>query len=368
MPNAKSNRGRSTQAKAKQEKGLQDQPRALTSNLLEIPTHGHGHHRAGLQLELQKLGSEEAENQFHLFEMLDTDARLEGRQKPEMAGLDLTVQEDRAVTALQKLLHATDYQGQKPTDTRYSQEWKRPIRALSISFTWPEFYEAYGLKRLATGRYSGKEAADARDALISLERPFFITFKLRYWEGEGKNRRERTDRAETLRPLITITKGYKGLELTEDAALDALDGHEERTGRATHLLVEVSPLLSYGIEDFYILKPNRLHEEIKLALGSKRNVSPSVHLFISWILTKNTTLVKATKKTLAERLRLSSYIQHRKWKRLDEQLLECFHVAQELGFLEAWKEVAPTVMEFHLNAERCSRIRQRAEQAPALAT
>ena len=358
MPRSKtsgSSRSRATQ-KANATRVAKKQPRGLpTSGLLEIPTDGH--HRAGVQLELQKLGSEAREQQLSLFEMLDGDTQLEGHPKPEVAGLDFTIQEDRALTAIQKLLHSTDYEGHEARDPFYSRQFLKEVRLPVLRTTWPEYYEAFGLKRLPNGRFSGKEAADARQALLSLERPFFITFKRHRWEGEGSGRREVVDRIETLRPLLTITKGYKGLELDEDAALDA---GEEMSGRATHLLIEVGQLLLEGIEDFYILKPNRLHDEIKHVLDSKRNVSPSVHLFISWLLTKNMLEVKASKKTLAEKLRLGSYVRQRKWKKVEEQLLECFTVAEELGFLDAWEEAAPGVVSFKLNAERCSRIKEQA--------
>jgi len=325
------------------------QPRSVTAgSLLELQADGH--HRAGLRLELQKLSFQEREDQLRLFS-------LGSSEKPEVAGLDLSVLQDRAVTALQKLLHATNYEGHQPVKAEDPEDlWKTPVRRLVLRFTWPEYYEAFGLKRRGDNRYSGKEEKDAREALLSLEKPFFITFKRHRWEGEGSARRQLVDRIEIARPLVNVTKAYKGLELAEDAAMD-MEGidEEKKEARVSYLIVEMSPLLSEGIENLYILKPNRLHEEIKLALGSKRNVSPSVHLFISWLLTKNMLLVRASKLTLAERLRLSSYVRQRKWKRLDEQLMECFEVATELGFLDAWKEQPNSVVEFQLNAERCSR-------------
>jgi hypothetical protein len=47
---------------------------------------------------------------------------------------------------------------------------------------------------------------------------------------------------------------------------------------------------------------------------------------------------------------------------VEEQLQECFLVATESGFLDAWEEATPDVVAFSLNAERCSRVRRQAGQ------
>lgn len=327
------------------------QPRGLPVDTLLSKEHQY--HRASVQAERQKLGAlKEYPTQPSMFESMQ-EAET-GGSVTKIYGTDLSWSQDQAVTALQRLLDATGYMGDEPFQENASQDWGKYPRVV-LNITWIDFYEAYGLERTGNGRFSGKQTEDARRALLELSTKHFnIVLKRKKWVGMGKNRREVVDRIETNQPIIAITRGYANLELKEDAEMD-LNG--ERPERATHLQVQVGPLLLEGIEDYYLLKPNGLHKMVRDTV-QKKYPSPSIIRFIAYLLVSGTGKLSASRETLAKQLRLGTYVQHRKWKKLDEQLLECIEVAKKLGFLKSWEKTAANIFRFTLNEEQCSRLKR----------
>ncbi len=324
------------------------QPGALTPQ----PAGGELY-KASLHGERQKLGrSREEVHQLVLSEPPPEPAELLN------SGLDFTVSEDRAYTALQKLLDRTGYQGNlEPVEVR-SSGYQRDYRLPTQEFTPSEYFEAYGLKQ-HKGRYQGKQREEALEALKSLARkPRTILYKRTRWQGKGQSRKKVYDYIRHTAPILELMEDIRGVEEEEAARLEA---GEDLPGRVTRLAVRPGPLFVDDIEGYFLLKPASLHREIEDHFDSKR-YSPSVLRFISWLLMWNRTPVQIHRENLAERLRLKNLLEQRKPSQLKRQLQECIDVAQALDFLLEYKEDAFGVFTFKLNPKRNKRLGQKEEE------
>lgn len=306
-------------------------------------------YKAGLYAELQKFGQ-------------DSGQLLLWHEEPEepvaCTGLDLTISEDKALSAVQMLFHKTDYQGNRPGTQATSQafQWTGALPVQAV--TYAEYFEAYGLEKAGDGRYHGLQVDEALRALRSLaETPRTIYYERKHYQGEGKARRQLTDIIRAKAPLIKLTEltAYKDLEQEEAQEVRAGQEIPEKI-RTTGLLIEASPLLLDSLEDFYILKSPALHKEVQQLLGKKR-VSRTLSLFLEWLLTKNTARVKIGKDNLIDRLRLTSYVVSRHKETAEARLQEAFQVAIELGYLRSYQETPTGMLVFELSPERCSRIK-----------
>jgi len=318
------------------------QPRAISTDTSLAPTY-----RAGLWLELQKFGSSDKDSQLSLW------PQEEGQAAITVSGLDLSVTEDKALSALQILLDQTGYRGNLPGEEIDSERyhWRGTLPRLEVSFS--DYYEAYGLTRSGDGSYKGHQADLALEALHSLASEPRAIF---YERPKHKGGKRLSDLIRIKSPVIRIT------EITTWQDLEPEEAEEIRTGqdvldkqRAAGLLIEFAPLVVDQIQDFYLLKPTTLHREIQDHLGQRR-YSRSVSLFIEWLMTKNTATVKIRKNLLAERLRLANLIEQRHWLRLDQRLQEAIQTASQLGWLLSYQEDPPGMYTFRLNPDRCSRV------------
>jgi hypothetical protein len=307
-----------------------------------------------MHAELQKFGRDrEGTRQLAL---------LTGIEEPEVAGavaevtgLALSVAEDRALSAIQILLDRTGYRGNVPGPGEERSEafsWKGTLPRLA--FSWEDYHQAYGLQPDRQGQYRGKAALEARAALESLAEPRRITYRRPRFVGHGKGRKKVFDVIVAHKPLVEITKGYKGLTGPEADAVAAGAG---RPSRVTRLLVEVSPLLLDQLDTFHLLKPEGLHQEIERLLGGKR-YSEVIPRFLNYLLTKNSPVVRVDEKTLLQRLRLDHLVapKHRQGSRVRQRLEECCKVALGLGYLTRPAEKRASVYLFHLDPGRCSRV------------
>ena len=129
-------------------------------------------------------------------------------------------------------------------------------------------------------------------------------------------------------------------------------------------MIEFSPLWVDGIESFYLLKPAKLHAEIKAHLGDRR-ISGAVSLFIEWLLTLNRTPWPIGKELLAEKLHLDYLIKQRTKAKVENGSGEAFETAKELGFLLAYREEPSGMLLFDLSPERCQRLQPGSEPEEA---
>lgn len=327
----------------------EQQPRALSTDLAIQPVY-----RAGMYAELQKFG----QTQRQQLSLWPDQGSEEADRAVTVSGLDLTVSQNKAYSAIQILLDKTDYQGHRPGQETYSSafQWRGALPQLAIRHS--EYFEAYGLSRKGDGSYYGHQADEALAALRSLQESRTVYYERKHYEG----RKKLTDIIKATAPLIKLTEltAYQDLEEEEAEQIKAGQDIPEKA-RARGLLIEPSPLLVDSIDSFFLLKPVTLHTEIQQLLGSKR-VSRTLSLFIEWLLTKNTATVKARKELLIDKLRLRSYVERRHRQQAESKLQEAFQVAKDLQYLLDWQEDGTGMLTFQLNKQRCSRISPKAKE------
>ncbi len=319
-------------------------PRYLPSSL---PAPGPSY-KAGGYAELQKFGKGSEVKQLLLSEPEASEP-----VDLEVAGLDFTVSEDKAFSALQILLDSTNYQGNEQGQETYSSRFKGSYMLPRLSFTYSEYFEAYGLKKYG-GRYQGAVAKEALEALRSLaEKHRTIAYKRSRYESSGKARKKVYDIIRYKGPLIEIVEGYQGLN--EEEASQVMAG-VDMPGRVTRLAVQFGPLVVDTIDTFYLIKPVDLHKKIEDLFGGKR-YSPAVPLFVNWLLMKNRKTWQIRKEELAHVLRLDYLLEQRKPAMLQKRLEECCETAKALGYLLEYREDEyGKLLILKLNPKRCGRI------------
>lgn len=313
-------------------------------------------YKSPVETEKEKFGSKE-QKQLELFIDKDVEKEIEERQV-EVTGLDFNVSQGKAFEALQKLLAETNYQGdtEAPEVTTYREERGGTYTLPGIFIKWSDYYEAYGLKRDKSGKYTNRrQVKKAKEALKDLAQPWRITV-------EDKTEGHKVAR-ET--PLIKLTWEYEG-------APDETQTQDKR------LLIRYKPLFIDKIDrdnegrGFYLFKPYNLHEEINKAVGGSR-YSSAIPRFIWWL---NSIDYEAKhnedydytrdpfrigKELLAYKLRLRNYVERRQWNYVDERVEQACEVATEINFLLEY-EIGEEMVRLWLNPHRCSRLRYRLEQ------
>ncbi len=324
---------------------IREQPRSISSTDDQII---QPYYRAGMNLELQKFTPKDDIRQLILGEDPESDKNL------QIYGLDLTVSEEKALSAIQILLDRTDYEGNLPGEIVQSSGWKYDGLLPKLSMTFTEYYEAYGLTKIR-GQYQGRQATEALQALHNLAETRSICYRRQRREGRGKKSRLVYAVVRVTKPLISFMEGYYDLE--EEEADQVISGQSLPLKRKTRLVIEVSPLLMDQIDSFYLLKPTALYKEIQALSPGKRPSGININ-FINWLLTKNSQTVRINKNTLIERLPpLKKLKERRRTSELEQKIQEALETAKTLGYLLDYKEEPTGLMILTLNPDRCQRIK-----------
>ncbi len=300
--------------------------------------------RAGMHAELQKLGSSKRD-QLSLW------PQAEGVQVTgsEVSGLDLTVSEDKALSALQILLDRTGYEGNLPGEPLHTETFQGTIPRLAVSYS--DFFDTYGLE---PGSRDGhhKQEQEALEALRSLAE---TKRRVCYTRHRYKGTERRSDLVAWTAPIIAIETVDVYRDLTDDEAARVKAG-EDRPGRQSGFVVTFSSLLVEQIETFHVLKPTTLHLEIKQLHEGKRTPR-ALSLFVEWLLTLDRTPFGISKDKLVTTLRLDDlYFRQRQKARVEKQIAEAIETARVLGYLTDCQQDGTGMFTFHLNPERCKRV------------
>lgn len=307
-----------------------------------------GTYRAGLHLELQKFPDsrrdKKRDKQLLLF---NTEEAGVTKSLPP-TGLNLTVAEDRALSAIQKLLDKTDYKGhEQETIDSEGFQYKGTIPVLLTTYT--EYLEAYGLKRHG-GSFGGAQAEQAIEALDSLAK---VDRHIYY---ERKRPDGKYDVIRKSCPLIRLVKftGWRGLTKEEQS-----QPPEEKAARG--FSVTVSPLFIEQLNTFFIRKPVSLHADIKQVTGGRL---PGATLqLLNWLLTCDMETLRIDESRLFEKLGLSADIEARHKTRAEAKLQEAMNTAYALNYLtEPASQDGTGLYALHLNAERCSRVKAKGKR------
>lgn len=316
-------------------------------------------YKAAVYAELQKFGKTQQEyRQLSLTEEAGSEWNFDALQ---FLGLTRTVEEDRALEAVQKLLAATDYKGNmEPVYLRdpYGYQWEGylPVYACSQH----ELLLSYGLVLNKSGQFNRHQRDRAIEALITLAteaRP--LNYDRKRFEGG----REVVDRVILRDVPYKLIESYEGLAEGGGKVIRA----GERPGRMPYFIIKAGPLLMDSLETFYTLKPANLHETIEEYLaglrGKRARVPRSYSLFIQYLHTVDFAEFKVTRDLLVDRLLLASYRDQRKLKQAYQQISECLEVACGLGYvLDHRLDDLGNMLTMKLNPAKLSRVQARLER------
>jgi len=327
------------------------QPRGVSSTDIQ---EAEPYFKAGMEVELQKFGKPKSSRQL----LLGEDADIRGGAISY--GLDLTKPQARALQAVQKLLDATDYQGNMEGEERHSIDFKWQGYIPTLSFTPTEFYQAYGLEPAGDGRYHGSLAQEALEGLKSL---MTARYRLVYDRKVYKNGKKVIEAVRVTAPII-FSVGEAFQDITEEELEQVRAGQEIPDKRNTRITITPSILLLDGIDTgWYLLKPANFFTEIQ-ALYPGKKYPDEVWLFLNWLLTLNKKEFRVNRETLAEILRMDSLIRNRRRADIDKKITEALDVAIKLEYLLSY-EVQPIGshgeyrIDMKLNPERIKRIKSK---------
>ena len=329
---------------------LTEQPRGM-----ETPEEqkAQPYFKAGMEVERQKFGKPEYSQL-----LLGEDADIRGGAISY--GLDLTKPQARALDAIQKLLDATDYQGNMEGEELHSIDFKWQGYIPTLSFTPTEFYQAYGLEPAGDGRYHGSLAQEALEGLKSL---MLARYRLVYDRTVYKGGKKSIEAIRVTAPIISSV-GEAFQDITEEELEQVKAGQELSERRNTKIIITPSPILLDRIhESWYLLKPASFFTEIQELYPGKR-YPDEVWLFLNWLLTWNKKEVRINKKNLAVILRMDSLIRNRRKADIDKRIAEALDVAMKLEYLLSY-EIQPIGshgeyrIDMKLNPERIKRIKSK---------
>ena len=262
-------------------------------------------------------------------------------------GLDLTINQRKALNAVQILFAETNYQGNSCYEEIRSQKLKGIYNCPFVDVSFYAYFQAFGLSESQIKR-RGKSINEALWALRALAEPFRIAYT-------KKVKNKTTQKIET----VAVCCDLRLVDIQEMTFLERMakaKTDEEKDKRALFLRILLSPLLIEQIKSFYVLKPYFLDEKIEsVKKGATRKNSN--HLLINWLLTLNLPTIRINRIKLAYKLRLDSIIKGRRQARIDSYLQEAITIAKELEFITFWDR-QNDVYEFKLNPDQCSRIKK----------
>jgi hypothetical protein len=297
--------------------------------------------KAGIHLQLQKMGKSKEESEYILKEMNDPNLNM-----VEVTGLNLTQLQHKAIHAIQTLLNDSNYKGNLPTVTKSNLDFNFQGILPILKVTPSEFYEAFGCKKRKIGnkwQYSSNETEQAMTALKKLYNERYVIY---YRKTEfNKQNKPKHFTVKVHIPLIGLVKEdfledmnqssfSKTIEMKNGEVRDVIQTTPKR--RLTHITMEVSPLFVDQINSFFVQKPRNYLVELKQKYP---NASKYVYNFIEYILTQSalqkTGIIKISRKKLAVNLRMDNYIRNRKWSVIEETIEKCYEVALDLNYIKS---------------------------------
>lgn len=336
---------------------------AFAGEYLELDELGEYHlkkrptFRCAQPLERNKFGQED---QTDLFDRLDETGReLATRHAVEVVGLDLDVEMHGVFTSIQKLLSATNYEGNE--QPLRALEDGQPIPRLRISPS--EFAEAYGVKRIKTKRGKNELVGwDYQHALTALRKTSRKQFL--FWERrqgpDGKN-----ETVVGIRPAFLLNEIYK--DLTEDERRRLLELYllrlipdeqkpdriqqeaQELEAKAPYhklvaLTIDPDPLFVKRIKERFVVKDLNYLQEVKQLAGGRVSRYPVLFVDLLQLDASQKFVVERSGKTvpwifkrrvsrLAKELRMEPWIKTRNAKQIREALMRCGEVAFKAGYL-----------------------------------
>ncbi|MBC7475951.1 MAG: hypothetical protein H7263_16840 [Candidatus Sericytochromatia bacterium] len=333
--------------------------------------------KASLHTELQKFGRKPKKN-GSILDLLEQPLEDELQKdisdyKIEVIGLDNTKPQNQALFAIQKLFHETGYKGNSEGKTlnKDDNSFKFMGYLPAIKFTPAQYLEAYGVtkKERARGKweYLSNERSEALKALRELsQKKYLFYYEKKYW----KDAKELFDLITTVRSLFNLTEKYEAIDHNEVKIIENNQVSLKTEEKLSYIVLEPCPLLVDQIETYFVLKPANFYQEIKLLFGK---TSKQVPLFIDFLIAEITKreisskgkdidwIIELNYETLAYKIRMEKMIEANKVKRIKQELVKCYKIAKQLGYLLDYETIMGSTIELErlvLNPDKFRRVKE----------
>lgn len=333
--------------------------------------------KASLHTELQKFGRKPKKN-GSILDLLEQPLEDELQKdisdyKIEVIGLDNTKSQNQALFAIQKLFHETGYKGNSEGKTlnKDDNSFKFMGYLPAIKFTPAQYLEAYGVtkKERARGKweYLSNERSEALKALRELsQKKYLFYYEKKYW----KDAKELFDLITTVRSLFNLTEKYEAIDHNEVKIIENNQVSLKTEEKLSYIVLEPCPLLVDQIETYFVLKPANFYQEIKLLFGK---TSKQVPLFIDFLIAEITKreisskgkdidwIIELNYETLAYKIRMEKMIEANKVKRIKQELVKCYKIAKQLGYLLDYETIMGSTIELErlvLNPDKFRRVKE----------
>jgi hypothetical protein len=252
---------------------------------------------------------QEKENQPSLFDSLAPEEKGELiESKVTFVGISLQPNEDRLLSAIQRLLSKSNYKGNTaPKKNRYNKGGRKTFSPV-LTVTPHDLFSAYTSKSV----YSGKEQQNTLKALGGL------IYKKFYW---SYSRKEEDGVNSQVRHLGSLVTDYKEINREDGKKL---------------LELTISPILVDQIETHYVLYPEDIANLTAQHCPGK--VLPAVNRLRDYLAiqvhyqkSKKSLEVKIGYEKLLYTLELDKYIKRREKKRAEEYLQRAVDTCKNAG-------------------------------------
>lgn len=287
-----------------------------------------------MHLEHQKLGMSIKDRQTSIFDLLDQDDKARVTDKSiEYQGINFSGITDRVFRGIQKLLNDSCYRSNIGKWIRASTpSWIFNPKLPIFKFTLPELYDACGMRKYHTARgkmeYSGKEVQLIIRGLKELtQKTHFIYYTRKHWEKREKEE----DVIRLVTPVLNIKWIWEGIE------------HDEypKGRKVSSIKVIPSPILIDQLEDYHVLRPAKLHSEVKKKFPTDKGYTVKLidFLFVQAREKKFKTplIIEMNYKEIGAKLGMDGYIKRRQWNMMRQSLTKIYSRTQELGYLLDYK-------------------------------
>lgn len=254
----------------------------------------------------------------------------------KVSGIRLNPGEDRALTAILKLLHI------KSDKTEGSKNYylgnMPPKRGMYgdnatdypvLKFKPSELYKEYKGDK----NYSGAEAKYIKDLLHNLqEKHFLIVYRRHRKDSKGNLV---VDRIEEYQPLIKVVTYYEGISLEEDAELEQGE-NLDITEKSGQIILVLNPIFIEQINTKFIEYPDDINKMTVIASGGARKVTKSnikIREYLMRAKSAKKYITDINKNTLINLLELDGYLKEGKKSKIEKSILETLKFAENLGIL-----------------------------------
>jgi hypothetical protein len=269
-------------------------------------------------------------------------SKEQNSQTMELIGINISIPQEQAIAAIQKLLEKTNYKEKlnnkilRDMIKYHRSKGPRPY----MEFTILQYLEAYFRMNnpAITGEFSFStaEKSEALKALMELHnKKFLITHE--------QNGQDQTKRVETVDAPINIISGLELIDSMRKAKTDeALNLSDART-----IKLRPSKLLINLIDKYFKFKPAQYRDEIKIILG--KSTPKYIYSFIDLLLLEiayrkglkrinniEELSIKRNWQTLAQNIGMDHYIKKGQHELAQGMISKCLSGAKKLGYLSEY--------------------------------